>query len=186
MKRALFAILVIGCSKTDPVEQKAAMVPVSELPASLAPPALPAPVTPPGEEFSVASFRKGVLDECLDAHIIYGPEVTDEVKAGVRSALQAADKKGSKVTVLTKPCGEQFADRAELATCSTVEDGTTINAKIFLVATYYNVSTVQDSDAYMQNCLEKKGNWKAAAKDDRAAARSRLQQRLRQLQNDEL
>ena len=178
-------LLLVACEEKvqPPVYHVASTLPVTPtapvVSASAEAPALPEP--PPRLSRSVASFRKGQLDECTDVFLIPG----DAAKAeAAEKALDGLVKKltGGEAMAIKKNCEQQFQDRLALATCRITRNGEAGKAgSLWLEARYYNVSTTKDSDTYMRDCLKRDGDWQTAAKDDPEAARERMRQRAGKL-----
>lgn len=134
---------------------------------------------------SFASFEKDALNECLDIALVDEQGTADQAALEVRMA-SGAKHLPKDLVPLKKSCAEQFVDRTSLASCLVVEtlpaDAGMPGIKSVMMASYYSVRTLND-DVYMRDCLKMGGEWEAAKKDDPAAARERLRQRAKALQD---
>lgn len=147
----------------------------------------PAPPKPTSATRAFASFVKDTLDECVEVTLV-APPGTDQARVdkaadGVFKPTKAGGGSGELVSI-PAPCAEQFADRTALASCSMSKteaaDGGVVT--MLIGASYFNLKTLND-DTYMKDCLKGGGKWTAAKKDDPNAARERLRQRAKQLQD---
>lgn len=179
--------LLVGCKQSSPATEQpheAGSPPAIEAGAASAatpPDAAPAKVV---AQRSFASFAKNSLDECVDIALV-APQGGHE-QATLEAKIDAMAKKQLKNVVPVKAsCEGQFADRVSLASCLFEKDVPTDSGapvKLAMLSSYYSVRTLDD-DAYMRDCLKMGGNWEAAKKDDPEAARERVRQRAKALQD---
>jgi hypothetical protein len=184
-------MVLVGCRKPQGDGTPTAAASAAEPVAKAAPVIDAAPAKPVTATRSVAGFVSNTLDECLDLTIVApaGVEQTRVDKAADDVAAKAikhgkADGKGALLPI-SQPCLEQFKDRTSLGSCaiSQTEKGDSgVQSTILIEAFYFNVKTMND-DGYMKDCLTSGGKWTAPAKDDRDAARERLRQRAKALQD---
>lgn len=130
-----------------------------------------------------AVFKGDRLDECTDLSVKAPFELGKEKPSAVVAEMRT--KFMPKAAVHVESCSEQFADRVVLGSCL-IEDTVSGDGgvAVFRIASsYYNVTTTKDSDAHMRACLKDGGKWTAPAKDDPEAARERLRQRSKALQD---
>lgn len=177
------ALVVLGgCSKRSEVvrEQAGAAPSVAIQDAAPSTPPPPPPRVIASRAF--ATFGKDKrLDECTDASLIAPP---DSDRARVEKAADAAFKVPSGALRLSGSCESQFADRTVLASCLITRSGGDGGdaLSVAILSSYYSVRTLDD-DSYMRDCLTAGGQWEAAKKDDSEAARERIRQRAKGLQD---
>jgi hypothetical protein len=160
----------------------------------------PTPVDdPPSAMASIAGFiNDTVLDECADSS--YTLTAGADAGAGAVEKLRDysvkrwTDPKGNKpkgLTLIYKPCAEQFRTNAVLATCKKhstehvthADSGVPIGTmyEVQMVSRYYNLDTLTSSDEYMKDCLDIKGDWQGIDKDSaayREATRARARREM--------
>jgi hypothetical protein len=147
-------------------------------PTATAPQTAPAPYP---YAVSIATFRDEQLDECVD--MVTVPNEGQE--AAVLEQDQKLSKPGQpsnevKKITIGKGCADQFSDRVILATCR-VQDRPATLGRVSIEARYYNLRTVGDSDAYMQECLQMHGDWRPN-RDKYAVEHARIRRDIAQVQ----
>lgn len=158
---------------------------------SALPPPPPAPTT---VTVSVATFtpKDTLLDECTDMTFPL-PRGTDAGAADVadrfaKLLLMPGGKKNT-LSRIYRPCTEQFQDSAPLATCVSHQSwpltkpdaGNPLTLEIDTQERYYDLDSLTNSNEYMKDCLDMKGDWHAVDKNSEAyrdAVRARARREL--------
>lgn len=112
---------------------------------------------------SAADMGKDELAECVDFDLEVPPEFDQTKLLDAGPAFDPELMKG--LTSLSKPCGEQFADRTPMAFCTLTrkaEQGQGVT--VHMTSRAYLFADVALSDWRMKECLESKGDWKALAR----------------------
>lgn len=101
---------------------------------------------------SWAIFVGDDLDACTDLAVDQAPGGPEEAE---KFAARSAGTPGGQR--LSKPCAEQFSDRAVLATCAV---GVRKEGRAALTISAYNLRTLESDDVYMRQCLAMAGDWR--------------------------
>lgn len=188
MRRALLALVLVGCSKPEakpaPVETVPSAAPVVK---SAEPP--PAPKAYQGT-ISFAHFAKDQIFECIDATVQIQPPGdagADWAPKDDPIAKLATTPFLKKTTKLSKPCGEQFGDRTVLASCTLVDkgerhDGGNPRLVVTFTSNFYNYEDVGPTDEHMKDCLQNGGDWKALSRDSAEWKKAKLEHSRKGLQ----
>jgi hypothetical protein len=124
---------------------------------------------------SLATFtpKTTLLDECIDLTFPM-PSGTDAGASDVADKLAKAfmtDKKNS-MSRIYKACGEQFQTTPALATCAShlslplakTDAGSVRTLEIDSQERYYDLDSLTNSNEYMKDCLDMKGDWQASTR----------------------
>jgi hypothetical protein len=182
---ALIGLCGLACSKP---ETKAEVQPaITVQPSAVAAPAPPPePEKPKSAMLTLVHFEKEDLVECAEFVL------TPKDPANLAKAIEGLQKQGVEAKksagtlVVSKPCAEQLTDRVPLAQCAfpagekTAKEGWAFTQAI--TGYHYSIKRLS-TDALMKECMERGGEWTVAAKDDPDAARERLRQHAKALQN---
>lgn len=183
MRSVLVALALVGCSKSPPpssappeagpLEASAPAVPVSAL--------APVDAAPPRKvsQASVARIAKDALNECVDMSTDLAADA-DAGKDPAAELVKDMAKKDKTLTLIPKACGEQFADRTALATCTMKQVGK--NGTITVASHRYSFADVGLSDAAMKECLDMKGDWNAVPRDSAEFRKAKIEHARRGLQ----
>jgi hypothetical protein len=162
--------------------------PVSTATASTAPMAAPTTTsTTVAVSFATFTPKGTLLDECID-FIITPPSGTDGGSEFTDAFAKAVAKGKKSTSRIYKACNEQFRTTPALATCGThislplKNDGGAAwgTVEIDSEERYYNLDSLTNSNEYMKDCLDMKGDWQGVDKDSpeyREAVRSRSRAR---------
>lgn len=105
-----------------------------------------------------------------------GSALTEGLETLIASQ-QTGQRKGD-VLRIGKSCAEQFASRTVFATC--VFEQEEKRGRVTVTSRYYDVRTVESSDAHMRDCLSAKGDW-VPNTDEQTLAAARRQDRMKEL-----
>ena len=134
-------------------------------------------------ELHGASFVKDRLSECIDSRMhVRVPDDAGVNWAPKKDPTEAAFKE-LKMTRLNKSCGDQFSDRTALAVCviSNAHDpdadggSANTNVRVEMTDAYFDYQAVVEDDAYMKQCLDMGGDWKALSRDSDEFRRAKLE-----------
>lgn len=176
--------LLLACGRS-PSRARAGAIASRESPVAAAAPAAPSAsvgrVTERAQSFAI--FDNDVLDECVD----FAVRATPPPGAPGRWRAREPDtsefaKLGSRIP---KPCGEQFADRTPLGTCTVrnvLRDDAGAQADFLIVNRFYGFDRVGASDAAMKECLEMHAEWNSLPRDSHEFHRAKLEYDVRRLE----
>lgn len=173
---ALTFLALTGCSRaTASGPSDAGQAPPASVSAAAPEPARAAEIR---ERVSYASIKDDVLDECNDLILTITPPPDAGADWKPKTEPKTLLPKPEKGAVPVKStCREQFADRDVLALCVLEQDIQSPSgavAKLRSVSGYYDFGTVGTSDAYMRECMSRKGDWKAEPRDSDVWRKAKL------------
>lgn len=129
-------------------------------------------------------MRNDSLGECVDFSI----DVTLAPDAGEpkKDPIEALMKNMKGLTKIGKPCAEAFPDRTVFATCTLTkrEDDGGTSVSMVIVSHRFDFAAVADTDRYMKECLDMRGEWNAIRRDSpdwHAAKAEQARKRLERL-----
>lgn len=176
----VLGLTAVAC-KGEPVE--AGATGESAVPAAVPAPA-PVPVVAAVPEWTmhIASFRDNRLDECVELALDLtqvAPEESARLREGTDQFVKGfGSQKGVEMLKLQRPCVEQFADRTVLATCLLRRP----DDHLGMTTRFYDIRTLEQSDAPMKGCLSMGGDWQSSA-DEGAVTSERFHDHVRQFQD---
>jgi hypothetical protein len=112
--------------------------------------------------FSFAIFRDDKLDHCADYYATAKPGSAGLLAAQaarMAETTQDATTPGEPLR-LTKGCDEQFVDRPILASC--VMRSPKASGGLAFAIRYYDIRSIDGSDADMNSCLSMGADWRAS------------------------
>lgn len=123
----------------------------------------PMSAQPYRKTYSVARAYNARLDTCVDFNVEVIPPAGADVAWKPQPPIDLIQKLGKLGLSIERPCTEQFARRAVLATCVTTKrrDSQTLQ----LVEHHYEYATVGVDDTRMEDCVRMGGEWQALARN---------------------
>lgn len=174
---AALVLAALGCQGSP-----APAPPQPAPPASPSPAPTPPAAAPPAENtvrVSWAAYEHEQLSECVEMEVRL-PAGRDPEP--IRAAITPAPTDG--VSVLPRPCSQQFADRLVLASCTTTTNTPTKTGATITHVTRrsWYTGAVMANDREMRECMGAGGTWDAADRRRPEVEAARLQHQVDELQ----